>query len=136
MISSTWSATLDSLISMQEHVSSLAVEAGATAKQSLSISLIVEEIAVNIINYAYDTEESQTITIEFDKDSDHIYISFIDTGYAFDPLSAEEPDTTKDLNDRQIGGLGLFLVKQMADDIKYNRCDNKNILTVTLNLTN
>ena len=134
MIYKTWPATLKSLKPVQDFIDALAVEAGAGGKQLLSIRLIVEEVVVNIITYAYPKDDSGEIGVEFQASGNEITISFTDTGPPFDPLNASAPDIKQSIVDRRVGGLGIFMVRQIADDVRYLRCDNRNILSVKLNL--
>ena len=88
------------------------------------IHLACEEIIMNIVSY------EGYIKIQIESDDKAITISFIDSGVAFDPLAKEMPDTSIPLEDRDIGGLGIFLTQQTMDDVTYQRVDDKNILTI------
>lgn len=92
------------------------------------IKLAVEEAVTNIIDYAYpnDTEGDITITIEADKSRIRFILS--DSGMKFDPTGVSKADTTLTVDERPIGGLGVFLVRNLMDSINYERTDNKNIL--------
>ncbi|MBF0201522.1 MAG: ATP-binding protein [Desulfamplus sp.] len=135
MHSQTWPAKITSLDSIQEFIASVAQEAGVDSKRSVSITLIVEEIAVNIINYAYKDDEPGdiTVSVDFTPLGEEISISFADTGTPFNPLEKEPPDINQDIMERRIGGLGIFMVREIADDVTYTRCCSKNILTVKVN---
>ena len=126
---------MESLASIQSFIEKTAAQAGLDTVFSPSIPLIVEEIIVNIISHAYKDTDAGTITIEIEPAKDALSISFSDTGPPFNPLQADPPDITKTIEEREIGGLGLFLVTQIADDIKYSRHDNQNILTVTIHMS-
>ncbi len=134
MIHHSWPATLDSLTSIQDYIQHHVVLAGIHAKQAFSIQLIVEEVIVNIISHAYRNTDPGIITIGIEFSGDTVSISFSDTGPPFDPLGATPPDITEGINERSVGGLGILMVTQMADGIEYHRCDNKNILTVMINM--
>ena len=92
------------------------------------INLAVDEIFSNISRYAY-CHDNGTVTIRIAVEKD-ITIEFEDSGVAYDPLSAEEPDITLSAEERSIGGLGIFMVKKIMDSMDYRREDNKNILTI------
>ncbi|MCL2720104.1 MAG: SpoIIE family protein phosphatase [Treponema sp.] len=95
------------------------------------IDIAVEEIFVNIVDYAYqDTNGDVIITIST---NENINIKFEDTGRQYNPLEQPEPDFTKPLTDRNIGGLGIFMVKKIMDTVEYTRLDNKNILKIVKN---
>lgn len=94
------------------------------------IHLACEEIIMNIVSYAYPDDVEGYVKIQIESDDKAITISFIDSGVAFDPLAKEMPDTSIPLEDRDIGGLGIFLTQQTMDDVTYQRVDDKNILTI------
>lgn len=102
---------------------------GFPEKKMKEIELATEEAVVNVINYAYDDNTGNieiTCKPEGDKDFE---IEIIDSGRPFNVLSVKGPDLTSDIEDRSIGGLGVFFMKQFMDDVKYRREDGKNVLT-------
>ena len=100
-------------------------------KQQMQIDVAVEEIFVNIAHYAYNpVVGAATIRVEVEEDPLTVVMTFIDGGVPYDPLAKEDPDVTLAANDRQIGGLGIFMVKKSMDDVIYNYEDGKNILTI------
>ena len=92
-------------------------------------NLALEEAVSNVMLYAYPDKSGQVL-VECDK-SDKLVFTITDSGVPFDPTQQKEPDVTQNLDERPIGGLGIFLVRQIMDDIRYERKDNKNILTLT-----
>lgn len=95
------------------------------------VSIAVEEIFVNIAHYAYTPEKGEaTIYCQVSNDPFQIIIQFLDSGIPYDPLAKNDPDTSLPATSREIGGLGIFLVKQMMDDVSYEYRDGKNILTI------
>ena len=99
------------------------------------IDLAVEEIFVNISHYAYSPDKG-TVQIECsaEKTADapaKLTVSFTDRGKAFNPLAKPDPDITLSVEEREIGGLGIFLIKKYMDSVLYERKDNQNILTFT-----
>ncbi|MCR5452894.1 MAG: ATP-binding protein [Lachnospiraceae bacterium] len=95
--------------------------------------LSAEEVFLNICSYSYESEiGSVYITRDIvNKGSDkEVVISFSDSGIPFNPLTADDPDLTAELEDRQIGGLGIFLVKELMDEVSYEYEDGHNILTM------
>ena len=98
------------------------------------ISLVVEEVFVNIANYAYKGKEGYcTLAIEYDK-MGKVNVVFEDNGIKFNPLEQEEPDITLPASKREIGGLGILITKKIIDDANYKYEDNKNILTIIKNI--
>ncbi|MBR5640260.1 MAG: SpoIIE family protein phosphatase [Muribaculaceae bacterium] len=96
-----------------------------------NMRLAIEEAVVNIINYAYPKGEKGDIGIVASATSDSIEWVITDNGVAFAPTDAPDVDTSLSAEDRQIGGLGIFLVRQLMDTINYERIDHKNVLTLT-----
>ena len=132
MIHNTWPATLASLESIQTFIAGHVSKEGFDIRGFPSLPLIVEEIIVNIITHAYKNTDAGIITIELKILPDRISISFSDRGHPFDPRALAPPDITKSIEEREIGGLGLFMVRQMVDEIKYHRVHDKNVLTITV----
>ena len=98
-------------------------------KAQIQISVAVEEIFVNIANYAYAPEEGPaTLRLEVDEEPLVVTVTFIDHGTPYDPLAKEDPDITLSAEDRQIGGLGIFMVKETMDEVIYEYKDGQNIL--------
>ena len=100
-------------------------------KIQMQIDIAVEEIFVNIANYAYAPEiGTATVRVEVLGDPPAVDITFIDKGIPYDPLAKADPDVTLSAEERQIGGLGIFMVKKSMDDVKYAYLDGHNILTI------
>lgn len=109
--------------------------AGADMKAQFQIDLAVEEIFVNIANYAYLEEPGQaTISIDVTGLPPTAQISFYDSGIPYNPLNRQDPDISLEAEDRTIGGLGIFLVKKNMDELSYRYENNQNILTIQKNL--
>ena len=95
-----------------------------------NLNLVLEEAVVNIINYAYPKEEHQYIYLSASMKDGSIVLVLTDTGKEFDPTAAPEADITLSAEDRQIGGLGIFLIRQIMNEVKYERIEGKNVLTL------
>ena len=100
-------------------------------KTQMQIDVAVEELFVNIASYAYQPGTGQA-TIRFEKEDDPltVAITFLDSGVPYDPLAKEDPDVTLSAEERQIGGLGIFMVKKSMDDVSYEHRDGQNVLTI------
>lgn len=98
------------------------------------INLIIDELASNVIFYAYPQGEVHTFSLVLEKESQIIYIKIIDSGVPFNPLQKDDPDTDLSAEERQIGGLGIFLVKQLSERVTYKRIKDKNHLTIIVSL--
>lgn len=106
-------------------------QAGCTTKVQMQIDLAVEEIFVNISKYAYNPEIGwATINIEVTQNPLSVKLTFADKGVPYDPLKKEDPDVTLSAQERNIGGLGIFLVKKNMDDVCYEYKDGQNILSL------
>lgn len=95
-------------------------------KEDLQVKLIVEEIFVNIINYS----KTEFITVNVEYDEQTLTLEFIDNGIEFNPLLKEDPEVPATIDDAQIGGLGIFLAKELADDLQYHYTNGKNHMKI------
>ncbi len=102
---------------------------GCTRKDIMRIHMVVDELFANVANYAYGDGDGD-VKVGFEFDSDTAVISFTDSGKPYNPLEQEEPDVTLSARERRIGGLGVFLVKNTVDDIRYENRDGKNIVKI------
>ncbi len=124
-------ATDEALIEVQEFIEAAMEVAGFSMKATMQVSVCVEELYVNIAHYAYYPEVgSATIRHHIQESPREITIQFEDGGVAFDPLTKEDADITLSAEERGIGGLGILMVKRTMDQVKYERIDGKNILTI------
>ena len=96
---------------------------------AMKLKLACEEIVVNVTSYAYPEGSDGFLDVYIRKD-DRIVIRFEDGGVPFNPLEHENPDTTLSWDERPIGGLGIFLVRSMMDDVRYTYENQKNVLTI------
>ena len=110
-------------------------EANCPPKAEAQIALAAEEIFVNIANYAYRPEVGNaTVRVEVMDNPVAVELTFMDQGKPYDPLKRDDPDITLPAEEREIGGLGIFLVKQTMDDVSYEYKDGRNILRLKKNL--
>ncbi|HAM68839.1 MAG TPA: ATP-binding protein [Ruminococcus sp.] len=124
-------AVLENLDTVLQFVDTHLEQAECSPKIQMQIDLAVEEIFVNIANYAYHPETGPaTVRVEVRPDGSAVTITFIDQGVPFDPLAKADPDVTLPSEQRKVGGLGVFLVKQNMDDIQYEYLNGSNILTL------
>ena len=100
-------------------------------KAKIQIDVAVDELFSNISRYAY-APDTGTVTVRFEYDGDEraVTITFTDRGVPYDPTQKEDPDVTLPAEERTVGGLGIFLVKQTMDGIAYRREDGSNILSI------
>ena len=94
------------------------------------LRLAIEEAVVNVIDYAYPIDQEGTIEVRIMFDGETMKTMIIDSGVAFDPTEKEKADTSLSAEDRQIGGLGILLVRELMDTINYERVNGQNVLTL------
>ena len=100
-------------------------------KQQIQIRTAIDEIVANIASYAYAPGTgSVTVRFDYDESDGSALLTFMDEGVPFDPLQRPDPDVTLSAEEREIGGLGIFLVRKTMDDVRYVREDGKNILRI------
>ena len=104
-------------------------------KAQVQIDIAIDELFGNIAHYAYNPEIGQaTVRVEVIQDPLAVVITFIDNGVPYDPLTKADPDTTLSVEERDIGGLGIYMVKKSMDEITYEYKDGQNILAIKKNL--
>ena len=104
-------------------------------KAQMQIDIAIDELFGNIAHYAYNPEIGKaTVRVEVIEDPLAVTITFIDKGVPYDPLAKADPDTTLSAEEREIGGLGIYMVKKSMDDITYEYKDGQNILAIKKNL--
>jgi len=122
-------ALLENLDPLIQFILEGARESGYDENTIAELHLVAEEAMVNIINYAYEGG-SGDITLTVGSGNGMFSINIKDGGKAFNPLEKEDPDITIPIEDRPIGGLGIFLIRKIMDDLAYARVDDTNILTL------
>ena len=126
----TIDATVENLATVTEFITSSLEEKDCPLKIIMQMELVIEEIYVNVASYAYRPNIGPvTICKDFVKPQ-ALVLTFIDSGVAYNPLEHEDPDINAGIEDRDVGGLGIFLIKKNVDEISYERKDEKNILTI------
>ena len=102
-------------------------------KPQAQLDIALEEVFVNIAHYAYGEDDIGgpcRIVFDYDEETKVFSVEFTDSGMPFNPLAADDPDTSLSAEERGIGGLGIFMVKKSMDDVKYEYRDGHNILTL------
>lgn len=116
---------------VEEHLENME----ASMKATMQVDISVEEIFVNIAHYAYAPEVGEAvIEVEEDTEKGEISITFRDRGIPYNPIAKEDPDLSLSAEEREIGGLGIFMVKKNMDYMKYEYSDGQNILTIVKKL--
>lgn len=131
----TIAATIENIETVTDFVNEQLEAFDCPMKAQMQIDIAIDELFGNIAHYAYNPEIGEaTVRVEVIEEPMAVVITFIDNGVPYDPLKKEDPDTTLSAEDREIGGLGIFMVKKTMDDIAYEYKDGKNILTIRKNL--
>ena len=112
-----------------EFVDTLLEENNCSMKVQMQIDISLEELFVNIAHYAYP-EKNGWAEIRARVEDGAIEITLVDGGRPYDPLAKPDPDITLGVEERQIGGLGIFISKKQMDEIKYSYTDGHNVLTM------
>lgn len=117
---------------LTEWIEQLAEAAGLAMDKTFQLNLALEEAVVNVMNYAYPEQTDMPIIVEASVFDDRLELVIDDHGIPFDPTQQEEPDLTLSAEDRPIGGLGIMLVRQFMDSIRYEYVDAHNRLYMTM----
>lgn len=132
MKSVQFTAKFEFLDEIREFVGAIARNGGFSDKDVYNIQLATDEAASNIIEHAYENRPDGILDLSCGVKGDVITIVLIDYGEPFDPSEVPLPDLKADLSDRKIGGLGIFLMRKLMDEVHYEpRADKSNVLTMT-----
>lgn len=127
----TREARLENLPALLHFVSGACERAGATAGDEFAVKLAVEEACVNVITHGYAGREPGPISLTFRSEPESFVVTIADVAAPFEPESLPEPDLTSGWNEREIGGLGWWLIRKMVDEIEYeSRPGSGNRLTL------
>ena len=127
----TIAATVENIEAVTAFVNQQLEELACPMKAQMQINIAIDELFSNIAHYSYNPEIGQaTVRVEVMENPLAVSITFIDNGVPFDPLSKEDPDLTLSAEERQIGGLGIYMVKKSMDEITYEYKDGQNILSI------
>jgi serine/threonine-protein kinase RsbW len=127
-----FAAKFEYLDEIREFVGAIAREGGFSDKDMYNIQLATDEAASNIIEHAYENVADGVLELSCGVRDDLITIILIDHGGSFDPSEIPLPDLKADLSDRKIGGLGIFLMRKLMDEVHYEaKSDKSNVLTMT-----
>ena len=135
MVERTFAATLDQMEQVQAFVDEQLEQHGCSAKAKFQLDVAVEEIFVNIAHYAYHPVVGEaTVRCCVGGSPLRVTIQFLDHGKPFNPLEKEDADTSLPAEERDIGGLGILMVKKSMDLVNYTYEDGMNILTIQKNI--
>ena len=132
----TIASTVENIETVTDFVNQQLEALDCPMKVQMQIDIAIDELFGNIAHYAYNPEIGQaTVRVEVVEDPLSVVITFIDNGVPYDPLTKADPDTTLSAEERDIGGLGIYMVKKSMDEITYEYKDGHNILSIKKKLS-
>jgi len=131
----TLAATVENIETVTEFVNAQLELIDCPIKVQMQIDIAIDELFGNIAHYAYNTEVGNaTVRVEISEAPLAVIITFIDNGVPYDPLGKDDPDITLSAEEREIGGLGIYMIKKSMDEITYEYKDGQNILKIKKNI--
>ena len=131
MMNQTFPAKVEALSDVLGFVDRTLESFECPMKIQMAVCVAIEEVFVNVAHYAYGEGEGDvTLGIGFDEESRNITFRMTDKGVPFDPLAKSDPDITLSAEEREIGGLGIFITKKTMDSVSYAYENGENILTM------
>ncbi|MCI8298968.1 MAG: ATP-binding protein [Lachnospiraceae bacterium] len=127
----TIDATVENIEKVTMFVDEQLAQMNCPLKAQMQIDIAIDELFGNIAHYAYNPETGPaTVRIDVLQDPLSVVVTFIDNGKAYDPLAREDPNVALTAEEREIGGLGIYMVKKCMDEISYEYKEGKNILRI------
>ncbi len=127
----TIDATVQNIEKVTAFVDEQLAQLNCPLKAQMQIDIAIDELFGNIAHYAYNPKTGPaTVRIDVLQDPLSVVVTFIDNGKAYDPLAREDPDISLTAQEREIGGLGIYMVKKSMDEISYQYKDGQNILRI------
>ncbi len=130
LVTKRYDAKIENLTPANEFVGACADRFGLGSRKKFELLLSFEEAFVNVCSYAYPGS-SGYVELSCKDNGDSLVLEIEDSGLPFDVLSLPDPDTTSDIENRQIGGLGIHFIRKLSDSVSYRRENDKNILQMT-----
>lgn len=124
-------ASTEHLAEVRAFVSKHASEFGFNEKEVADIRLAVDEAYTNIIKHAYQNDKQKVVDIELGCNGKELWISLVDTGDAFDLRKYSKPDIRQRIKNKKRGGVGVYLIKELMDDVRYSTEGSTNIIRMT-----
>ena len=110
-------------------ISKMLAPVHTNSKDIASLEMVADEIFTNVMSYAYEESADKWVMLELSLEGEVVTMSFTDGGRPFDPLNVLKPDISLPVNEREMGGLGIYIVRSVMDDMRYVREGDRNILT-------
>lgn len=132
----TLDATIENVTAVTGFVDEQLERLGCPLESQAQIDVAIDELFSNIAYYAYNPETGPaTVRVEVIEEPLSVEITFIDSGVKYNPLAKDDPDLSLSVEEREIGGLGIYIVKNSMDDVTYEYRDGKNILRIRKNIS-
>lgn len=125
---------IQELVQLNLFVDGICNELHLDNEMQMNLNLALEEVVSNVILYAYPEKSNEKISISAQMTNGLLVFTISDSGLAFDPTAVPEADVTLSAEERQIGGLGIYIVKNIMNEVTYQRMDEKNVLTLKKNV--
>ena len=125
---------LDEIPRLAEFIEMLGSELNLPDELTMNINLALEEAVANVIMYAYPSEEKQEILLKVTFSQDQLVFLLTDKGLSFDPTQVEDADITLPIEERSVGGLGIFLIRSIMNEVTYQRLREENRLIMKKNI--
>ncbi len=103
---------------------------GVNHATQFALNVVIDELVTNVVHYAFPDGGEHIVKVVVSLENSELFIEIEDDGVPFDPLSLPEPDTEAEIEDREIGGLGVHIVRNLMDEVSYERIGDKNRLTL------
>jgi len=123
-------AKIENLYDITDFIEEKLLSLGVSPEHITSICIAIEEVYVNIASYAYK-DDTGKVTLTIDTNDSAVKIKFVDDGVQYNPLDKPDPDIELPPEEREQGGLGIFMIKNIMDDVQYEYKDNQNVLILT-----
>lgn len=131
----TIDATVENIVTVTSFVEAELEALDCPMKAQMQIAVAIDELFGNIAHYTYNPDVGPaTVRVEVMESPLAVVITFIDNGVQYDPLARQDPDTALSAEEREIGGLGIYMVKKSMDEITYTYKDGQNILQIRKNI--
>ena len=121
---------MEELERVNQFVEEIVDELGLDMEMQLNLNLVIEEMVVNVISYAYPEGKTAEIGLLAESDGKELTFVLSDKGVAFDPTKKESADMDVNPAERDLGGMGIYIVKNIMNEVSYQRLEGKNLLTM------
>ena len=126
----------DELIRVNQFIEEISEELGLDMELQMNLNLVIEEMVVNVISYAYPEGTEANIELKAESNGKELTFVLSDRGRKFDPTLSKSPDMNVNPAERNLGGMGIYIVKNIMNEVTYQRLEGKNLLTMKKDILN